>query len=69
MLIDLTLQYYFDSLSIAQQIWNENFYVVNPNGNGIHMHYRASQTMHQYFFDNLVPLITSSGPQRILFFK
>ena len=62
MLLDLTLQYYdrgvyyFDSWAIARQIWNENFYVVNPNGNGIHIHHRASQTMHQCVIDNLVKL-------------
>ena len=48
--------YYFDSWNIARDLWNKNFYVLNPNGNGIHIHHRASQTIHKCVIENIVKL-------------
>ena len=67
MFLNLALEFYsdgvylFDSWDIARDLWDRNFYIINPRGNGVHIHHRASSVIHDNIVENLTNLFNSPG--------
>ena len=57
MLMKLSLDFHnvfiFDSWDIAREMWQNNFYILNTKGNGVHIHHKVSTVMHKCMVNNL----------------
>ena len=55
--LDFCNVFIFDSWDIAREMWQNNFYILNNKGNGVHIHHKVSTVMHKCIVNNLSNLI------------